>query len=113
MYDFQARIPFDYAMQLAANFRAGDLKFNGDNLKLAGAIMGECGALLANGPFGMTDIQAPERTIEECIECLESQEYAIGQADTAAAVNPAVWLAAFQLAKLIIDLLSKKTAPAV
>jgi hypothetical protein len=77
MYKFEARIPFDHAMQLVNNVRTGDFSY-GDNLELGGAILGEGGAFLksmtVDVPFGADewpDTEVPS-TLSGCCDAIEN-----------------------------------------
>lgn len=91
MYAFQARLPINYVLQLVENVRSGEYD-RGDNLLLVGAISGEIGALLKNGPFPLmaSDEEDVPASIHGCIAALESMKVEDPQAMNS--VSPEIWI---------------------
>lgn len=57
MYDFQSRIPIDHVLSIYRNVKEGQ-GVTGDNLQLAGATLGEVGALVKDGlKFPVTTLE--------------------------------------------------------
>lgn len=86
MYDFQPRLPVDHVLAAVRLIRAGNPP-RGDILKLAGAAVGEVGALLAQGPIFSLDCE-PSTDIEAAIAALESIEFSREAADPQFDITP-------------------------
>jgi hypothetical protein len=81
MYAFEARLPIDHVLAAIRLVRAGDPP-RGQLLKLAGAAVGEIGALLEKGPiFSVMEDSDTEVEIDAAIKELESLEFSANTAD--------------------------------
>jgi hypothetical protein len=86
MYDFEARIPVNYVLQLVKNLRSGEFD-RGDNLLLVGAISGEIGALLKTGLVISLELEDDlPSTISGCCNALD----ALTNEDPTAAFDPSL-----------------------
>jgi hypothetical protein len=106
MYPFIARIPADHVLQIIRNVRAGDVA-RGENLKLAGAAVGELGALFTEGfptlAFGDEGAADMPKTVEECCDLLEPMLATDGGA---AQINPMIGMLIAKLIELLLKNLS-------
>lgn len=98
MYDFQPKLPVDHVISLVRLIRSGDANAS-EILKLAGAITGELGALLANGPI--FSVQSSELTFEEALEKLESLEFSTSSADPSFDITPWIPIILFVIETLL------------
>jgi len=70
-YEFKARLPIDHVRQIVSNLKSGNYE-RGENMELAGAAVGELGALTRSFGGQPVAMAAPPATIEECIELFKS-----------------------------------------
>ena len=94
VYDFKPQLPISDVLKLVSNLRSGEFEY-GDNLMLAGGILGELGALLKSGfVIGMSDDGMSENdlpsTISGCIQALEPLQ--LEQMDAQPALDPSIWI---------------------
>jgi len=91
MYAFQARLPINYVLELVKNLRSAEYD-RGDNLLLIGAISGEIGALLKNGPFPLmgTDEDDVPASIHGCIMALDAM--VVEDPEAMQSINPSIWI---------------------
>lgn len=108
-YDFQPRIPFDYAIQLAKIIKGSEPRDKGTILQLVGAITGEAGALMEGAPpsFGAEAEFIPSFSADASVV---EQETVLADAilDQGVSAPPVgaggLWLAlALKLAKLLLE----------
>lgn len=90
MYEFKPQLPIADVLKLVSNLRSGEFEY-GDNLMLAGSILGELGALLKSGfVIGMSDDAQTPSTISGCIQALEPLQ--LEQMDAQPALDPSIWI---------------------
>lgn len=70
-YHFVPRLPIDHVRLIASNLKSGNYE-RGENLELAGASVGELGALTKSFAGQPVAMSTPPDTIEECMELLDS-----------------------------------------
>lgn len=86
MYDFEARLPVDHVLAAIRLIRAGNPP-RGQLLKLAGAAVGEVGALLEKGPI-FSVMEDSEVDIESAIAQLEALEFSAESAEPNFDITP-------------------------
>ena len=107
-YDFEARVPFDYAIELAKIVKGTAPRDRGTILQLVGAISGEAGALMQGAPpsFGSAEVLpsfSAEATVEEKETVLADAILEQGVASAPVGAG-GIWLAlAIRLAKLLLE----------
>lgn len=91
MYNFEARVPLDYGLQLARNIRGGEGSF-ADNQILVACILGEFGALLKSGFQLPIQDASSDITLEECCDQLVAAAAPQGDATAPQDLTPALLL---------------------
>lgn len=103
-YDFQARFPLDHALAAIRLIRS-DGYSTPELLKLVGAMTGELGALLGNGPIFSLGETPEGMTFGLAAEQLESLELSTAAADPS--FDPTPWI---PVILFIIELILKRRA---
>jgi len=100
-YEFQARIPVKYAMELVALVRSGQLTSRkGEAVELAGAVLGEAGSLLCS--FENPVFSDAPCTLESCCDALEAELESLPE-EGVAAMNPLIMALLVQLIKKLLE----------
>jgi hypothetical protein len=100
-YEFQARIPVKYGMELITLVRSDQrLSRKGEAVELAGAILGESGALLCS--FENPVFSDVPCTLEACCDALEAELESLPE-EGVAAMNPLIMALLVQLIKKLLE----------